>query len=155
MGIDLQKLIDATFVDEVKGWFAYPGIEGFEVEINYASRSTIQKMVDSCTERVWVKEERRWEEKLSREKVVKAWAEQIVTSWRGLTLRKLKRLIPIKIDSDVDEDSEVDPSLQNRMTLLWNSADFENWCIGVATNAEFFADTLAKREREVRQLGNS
>jgi len=151
MPVDLKRLIDSTMMKGVTVWKEYEGIPGFEVEIAYVSKQHMIQIVETCTKHVYNKEERRFEDQLDREKVARHWAEKIILSWRGLTLEKFQRLFPIEVKPS-EKDLEVEPTLENRITLIWNSTDFENWCLAVATSPDYFVDVQKEKEKEAKQL---
>jgi hypothetical protein len=150
--IDVQKLIDSTMMKGVSLWRGYDGIPGFEVNLAYVSKQHMIQIFETCSVRTWDKETRAFIEKADRGKVAQHWADKIVIGWKGLTLSKFQRLFPIDVPVG-QEDLEVPPTLENRIALLWNSSDFENWCLAVATSPDNFVDVRKKAETEIAQLG--
>lgn len=151
MGIDLQKLIDTTQIRGITVWVEHPDIPGFEVEVAFVGKQEMLRIVDTCTKRVWNSATRQNENQLSREKVAQHWAEKVVRSWKGLTLEKFQKLYPISLEGQKKE-SIVEPDITNRVTLLWNCADFENWVLAIATSPEYFVDARVKAEEDLKTL---
>jgi hypothetical protein len=149
--IELQRLIDTAMMKGVVAWKPYPGIPGFEVKLAYVSKQHMIQITESCTSRTYNKDERRLEEKIDRDKISRHWSEKVVLGWKGLTLRGFQSLFPIDVAIG-DEDKEVIDSLENRMVLLWNSFDFENWCLAIATSPDHFVAVRQAKEKEVKEL---
>lgn len=150
--IDVQRLIDSTMMRGVSIWKEYEGIPGFSVNVAYVSKQHMLQILDTCTQRVWNKESRQFEDKLDREKVAKHWAEKVVLGWRGLTLGKFQKLFPIEVPED-QKEQEVTSDIANRVALLWNSGDFENWCLAVATSPDYFVGQKKQAETDLKNLG--
>lgn len=152
MGIDLQRLIDSTQIKGITVEIEYPEIPGFEVEIAFVGKQHMIKIVESCTKRTWNREERRIEEELDRKKVAEHWANNVVLSWKGLTCTGFKKLYPIDVPED-KKNALVESTVENRIAVLWNCADFENWVLAIATSPEYFKDVRKRTEKEIKDLG--
>lgn len=150
--IDLQRLIDSTQLRGVTVKVEYPGIPGFKVEVAFCGKQEMLKIYDSCTERVYNTETRKTEQEIDRRKMASVWAERVVKGWEGLTIGRMKKLWPIKVESEVKDDTPIEPSIENRISLLWNSTDFENWVLTVATSPGYFEEARAKAETEIGNL---
>jgi|GEM_PF-5383185 len=149
--VNLQKLIDSTMMKGVSVWVEYDAIPGFMVEIAYVSKQHMIKIVESCTKHIYDKEERKFKDDLDRGKVAHHWAEKVLLSWKGLTLEGFQKLFPIEV-TEKDRKNEVPPEYKNRVTIIWESAEFENWCLAVATSPEYFVKFKEEKEKEVEQL---
>jgi len=150
--VDLQRLIDSTVMKGVSIWKAYDGLPGFEVNLAYVSKQHMIQIFETCSVRTWDRESRQFIEKADREKVAKHWAKKVVLGWRGLTLEKFQKLFPIEVLPE-QRTLEVEPSEENRIALLWNSADFENWCLATATSPEQFEQIRSDAEKDIQRLG--
>lgn len=152
--IDVQTLVDRTLLKGVSVWKEFDGIPGFEVQIAYVAKQQMIRIYETCTHRVYKKDQKEFIDELDRQRVAKMWAEKVVLSWRDLTMEKFQRLFPI--DVPVSQKNElVEPTLENRIALLWNSTEFENWCLAVATSPDHFLASREEREKEVAQLERS
>ena len=149
--VDLQKLIDSTMMKGVSVWVDYPKIPGFRVEIAYVSKQHMIKITESCTKHIYDEEERKFKDDLDRGKVARHWAEKVVISWEGLTVKGFQTLYPIDAKPE-DMDKIVEPTFENRVTIIWESEKFENWCLAVATSPSYFVDARKTKEKEVEQL---
>lgn len=151
MPIDVQSLVDRTLLKGVTVWKEFDGIPGFEVEIAYVSKQQMIRIYEACTKRGYDKDAKEFKEQLDRERVAKMWADKVVISWRGFTLEKFQRLFPADI-AEEEKKNVVEPTLENRIALLWNSTEFENWCLAVATSPDHFLDARKSKEKELEQL---
>jgi hypothetical protein len=133
-------------------WMEYPSISGFQVEIAFVGKQEMLRIYDESTIRKWNAETRKQEQEVDRRRVAKVWAESVVKGWKGLTVAKFKRLWPVKLDSGVSDDMEIESNLENRISLLWNSSDFENWVLSIATTPEQFEEDKKKAEKEMTNL---
>jgi hypothetical protein len=152
--IDVQTLVDRTLLKGVSVWKELDGVPGFEVNVAYVSKQQMIRIYETCTHRIYKKDAKEFVEELDREKVSKLWAEKVVIGWRGLTMEKFQRFFPAEV-SDKEKNELVEPTLENRIALLWNSTEFENWCLAVATSPDYFLSHRAEKEKEVEQLGKS
>ena len=150
--VDLQRLIDNTQMKGVTVWVEYPKIPGFTVEIAFVGKQEMLRIYDESTTRQWNSETRKNEEELDRRKVSKVWGERVVKSWKGLTIAKLQKIWPVKLVGGENPETEIEPSQDNRVALLWNSTDFENWVLSIATSADHFADAERQAQKEFENL---
>lgn len=149
--VDLQKLIDSTMMKGVSVWVDYPKIPGFSVEIAYVSKQHMIKIVESCTKHIYDDEERKFKDELDRGKVARHWAKEVLLSWKGLTVEGFRSIFPIEA-KDEDLGKTVEPTFENRVTIIWESDKFENWCLAVSTSPEYFVKFKKEKEKEAEQL---
>ena len=149
MTVKIQGLIDEAIEKGVSTWVEYPGIDGFVVQVGFVGKEDFFKITDEAKTTAWVKHRR--EEKIDRVKLTKKWAKKAILGWRGLTLGKLRELIPIEVRPE-DEDEEVPCDDENKFALLYNSTDFDIWLTEVSTSPENFVDEMKKREGRVGEL---
>jgi len=152
MGTDLQRLIDATQMKGITIWKEYPDVPGFEVEVAFLGKQEMIRIYDDCTERIWDREERKARRELSRQKVAQIWAERVIKNWRGLTVGNVQKFYPIKKVGNIKDSTVIEPTQENKVALLWNSADFENWILAVATSPEHFVEAREEAEKEMNAL---
>ena len=113
-------------VDTKSAWVAYPGFEGFEVEVVNLGREKLIALRKSCIETRFDRKSRIPVEELNEKKFVKEFTKASVKNWRGLKLDYLDQLMPVDITAQ-DPNVELDYSEENAELLVTNSGDFDAW----------------------------
>ena len=127
--------------------FEYPFIEKFFVNVTYANKMILITIRDASKEVKRDGEIRFNEPKLRREYVT-----QIVRGWRGLTARKLQKLIVGLECEEADLDKEISFSKEVAEAIMGVSIDFEDWVIKTATNAEKYTKIEEEKNKEFENL---
>jgi hypothetical protein len=132
-------VIRAKTESEKTIWANYRG--GFDVEIRYAPRAKMRRIIDDCRVREWDPKTHQPIERADDEKFFKRVAEEIVVNWRGLTADVLRGML------DLENYPEEEPySKESCVELLKGAYDFDRWVQHIATEIELFE---ASRRAEV------
>ncbi len=150
--VDLQRLIDSTQLRGLTVKIGYPDAPGFIVEIAWVGKQEMQKIYDASSERQWNSDTRKTEVELDRRKLSKVWADKVLKGWTGLTIERMRRIWPVAVDPNIDINTEIEPTIENRIALLWNSADFEQWVLNVSTKATFFQDAIEEASKNMESI---
>lgn len=130
-------------VDTKEAWVAYPGLNGFEVNVVNLGRERLVALRKSCVETSFDRKTRLPQETLNEKKFVRAFTDATVKGWRGLKLSYLEQLMLVDISSE-DPDAELPYNQDNAELLVSNSADFDTWLNEVVFDLEQFR---SKRDR--------
>jgi len=152
--------------------FQYPYLDGFYVDIAYASRFQLNQIRQLAAEPYTDRRTRDEKERYNEDKLNLGYAERIVKGWRGLTVGTLDGLIPGSFDqakAQIEEDSkkkseakalsdddirdmEVMYSVETTVAILSSSVDFVNWIVDTAGDAKRYSSMAAKKKEEYENL---
>ena len=152
MGVRIRELIDIAVEQGVSAWIEYEPIEGFEIHVAYIGKEEMFRMSDSSQKTRWTKHQK--ETKVDRPTLTRKWAGKGILDWKGLTLGKLRELIPIKV-SQADLKTAVPCDEENKYTLLFNSLAFDGWLTEVSTDPSYFIEEVKKRKDSADELKKS
>lgn len=116
-------------VDTKSAWIAYPGLDGFEVEITNLGRERLATLRKSCTELKFDKKRfgtHQGVEQINEKKFVRAFTNETIRNWRGLKLAYLEDLMLVDISSE-DPNKELPYTQDNAELLVSNSTEFDTW----------------------------
>lgn len=133
--------------------FSCPYIPEFYVSIAYASKFAMNQIREASKEVFTDFRRGRGEiERLNDEKLRDAYAEWIIKNWKGLTVDKLRQLIPgVAITGKAEvEDIPYDHAIA--VALLESSLEFENWVIDVATDIRHYSKIAEQKKKEIENL---
>lgn len=102
----------------------YPGLEGFKVSLNYMSRATSKRIIESAR-----KDEMKNGMVMSvqdDDKFLDAFVDHAIAGWTGLTLDYVEKIMLIDI-GDNDPSTVVEFSKDNAIMLMKNSAAFDSF----------------------------
>jgi len=153
--VDIQALVNKALEKGMTVWAEFDVVEGFEVEVAFVGREEMQKLYNKCTKRQYSRQTRRVEDVTNRDKLLKLWADRAIKSWKGLTLKKLQRLLPIELSSDIDPNSAVECTLENKVALLKHNAEFDDFVLAIATDSEVFMEHRKEAKQQVENLEQS
>ena len=114
--------------------FEFPFIEGFHVQLVYASKFIMNQIYDTAREFSDKGESDTVSAygidipvgKLNKEKLREAYAGQIVLGWKGLTIKKLQDIIPgLSVDLTVEKAKKLFPKLATELEGVKTDADFQ------------------------------
>ena len=119
--MDLGKI--AVFEDDEGTWFPFsddPFFSGFEIKLRFLDPKTIDRIRRKCLRIALGKEE------LDEEKFFRLTTEYSFVGFRGLTVRMLKRLMPLREvrlpgGKVLEDDDEIPYSPKNALFLRENS----------------------------------
>jgi hypothetical protein len=130
--------------------FECPYAKGFFVEITYASRMVLQEIRDASQEIGYNTRER--EERLNEDKLNNEYVDKIIQGWRGLTPKKLAKIIPGVDYDENNADTEIKFSRDVALALLETSLDFNAWVVDTAGETENFSEINQKKDEEYENL---
>jgi len=84
--------------------------------------------------------------------LMRFWAGKAIKNWRGLTLSKVVKLLPIELSKDDNPELEIECVESNKLALLKHNADFDQFVLDVATNSDVFMEYKNQIKREVENL---
>jgi len=149
MGVKIQELIDIAVEKGVSAWIEYPPLDDFVIHVAFVGKEEMFRMTDASRRTKWVKHTKT--EEVDRPTLTRKWATKAILDWKGLTLRKLRELIPIKVPK-AELDMEVPCDEDNRYTLLFNSTAFDVWLTEVSTTPEYFIEETKRRKESAEEL---
>ena len=120
-----MKLQD-LMVDTKKAWVEFPGCDDFEIELANLSRKELLSLRKRCLKTKFDRKTHQAVEELDDDKFVYEFTKATVKDWKGLKLRYLEELMLVDLKEN-DPDSELEFNLENAVSLVQNSADFDNW----------------------------
>ena len=112
--------------------------EGFEVKLAHLSREELTKIRNAATRISFNPKSRQKEETVDSDIFVKEFVKAAVLDWKGFTLEKATKLLPLEIPEDVDFNTEVEFSQENALDLAKNSTVFDGWLNDVIFDLEAF-----------------
>lgn len=102
----------------------YPGMPGFEVNVSFLSRETLQNIRKKATKTTF--KNRQPVEELNDELFLELYVKGSIKGWSGLKLKYLEQLAPVDV-SDADPESELDYSEENALYLMKSSTNFDSF----------------------------
>ena len=100
----------------------YPGMPGFNVEVTYLSRDTLQSVRRKATKTTF--KNRQPVEELNDELFLELYVSNAIKSWTGFKLKYLEQLAPVDL-SGQDMEAELEFTAENALYLMKNSANFD------------------------------
>ena len=122
-------------------WFnigAALDIEGFEIRVRHLSKRTLVKWQTDYQKLVRNPKTGRKEPRIDEEALFRAYAEKVITDWRGLTVAGLRKLMVV--DTAAPDDTVVAYSSDNVVALLRYATDFDSEVTGFATSPSNFME---------------
>jgi len=133
--------------------YPYAGLNDVFVSIGYASKFILQQIREAAKEFYMNPRTRQQEERLNDEKLKKEYAAFIIKGWRGMTVERLRKLVPtLEVDAAVDPTTEVPYSQDVALSIMEVSMDFETWIIDSAQNVENFARVAEAKKEQYENL---
>jgi hypothetical protein len=102
----------------------YPGMPGFEVQVSFLSRETLQNIRKKATKTTF--KNRQPVEELNDDLFLELYVKGCIRGWSGLKLRYLEQLAPIDI-SDAEYDQELEYTEENALYLMKSSTNFDSF----------------------------
>ena len=102
----------------------YPGMPGFEVNVSFLSRETLQNIRKKATKTTF--KNRQPVEELNDDLFLELYVKGCIKGWSGLKLKYLEQLAPVDV-SDADPESELDYSEENALYLMKSSTNFDSF----------------------------
>ena len=147
---DLVGLIKEAGRTQRVNEFECPYVEGFYVKLAYASKFILNQIREAAREITITRTGAR-EERLNEKKIREGYVRYVIKGWHGLTVGKLKKLLPSLEASGEDENREVPYSPEIAEALLDASLEFDNWVASVSGEIENFVH-VEQKEKEFENL---
>jgi hypothetical protein len=118
--------ISSYLVTRLEAWVPFME-DGFEVKLAHLSREELTKIRNAATRISFSPKTRQKEETVDSEIFIKEFVKAAVLDWKGLTLEKASKLLPMAIPEGVDTNTEIEFSQENALDLAKNSPVFDGW----------------------------
>lgn len=102
----------------------YPGMPGFELNICFLSRETLQTIRKKATKTTF--KNRQPVEELNDDLFLELYVKGCIKGWSGLKIKYLEQLAPIDL-SDQDPEQELDYTEENALYLMKSSTNFDSF----------------------------
>lgn len=128
-----MELKNAVSKEDISAWVPFK--HGFEIHIKYMPKKDLEEMSKGCQRKSYINHQPVMEtdEGLFRKKI----ADELILDWRGLTGAVLKKMFAL-VDVEDDEVCPCDDA--NKMYIIDNAYDFDNFVIDSITNIELFKE---------------
>jgi hypothetical protein len=133
--------------------FQFPFLPEVYFKISYASKFMLNQIREVARE-VWTNPRTRsQEERFNDEKLRAEYCRHIIRDWRGLTVGKLRKIVPgIDAGEGVTDETELGYSFDVASALLEVSLEFEGWVIDTATNVENYSKIAEIKADQLENL---
>lgn len=139
--------ISSLVVEEKKAEVEYPEIEGFIITLQYLGREALNRIRNHSLKIKFNKVSRQREEEIDNDKFLELYAEKAIVGWKGLKIKDLNKLFPIKIDDSLNPDEEILYTSEEALDLLKASSVFDQFITDAMNDLEVFESTI-KKEKE-------
>jgi len=130
-----------------------PYIPGFHVKLTFVSKFLLGQIRDISREYWQNPRTGLREENFNEQKLREAYADFVISDWKGLTIGKLRKLVPaLEVKGDVTEETDVPFSRDVVLALLEQSLEFENWVVSIATDIRNYSKIAELKEKEYQNL---
>jgi len=102
----------------------YPGMPGFEIQVSFLSRETLQTIRKKATKTTF--KNRQPVEELNDDLFLELYVKGSIKGWSGLKFKYLEQLAPVDL-SDQDLEQELDYSEENALYLMKSSTNFDSF----------------------------
>ena len=102
----------------------YPGMPGFNVQISFLSRESLQTIRKKATKTTF--KNRQPVEELNDDLFLELYVRGSVKGWSGLKFKYLEQLAPVDL-SDQDPEAELEYSDENALYLMKSSVNFDSF----------------------------
>jgi len=150
MGFDVKSMVEKALESGMTVWVEFT--DGFEIEVKFVGREAFQSLYNKCTRFQFNPKTHKREDVPDRDKFYRLWGEKTIKDWRGLTLGKLAKLVPIKPGKEEDLKQDIPCEPENKQTLLKHNGEFDDLILAVASNYEVFQDNVKEMEGELKNL---
>lgn len=149
--------------------FEWSFLPGFFVDLVYVSKHHITQMRESARTYEVNPRNQQKEEKFNEQKIWAFYADRIIKSWKGFTVKHLVTLMPalvietvadlkkyfpkqeIPADAEVT-DFEIGYARQLAMALFKSSIEFENFVVNTASDLRNYAEIAKEKEAQLENL---
>jgi hypothetical protein len=102
----------------------YPGMPGFEIQVSFLSRETLQNIRKKATKTTF--KNRQPVEELNDDLFLELYVKGSIKGWSGLKLNYLEQLAPVDV-SDQDPEAELQYTEENALYLMKSSTNFDSF----------------------------
>lgn len=102
----------------------YPGMPGFNIQVSFLSRETLQNIRKKATKTTF--KNRQPVEELNDDLFLELYVKGSIKGWTGLKMRYLEQLAPVDV-SDQDPESELEYTEENALYLMKSSVNFDSF----------------------------
>lgn len=113
------------------------GFEDLKVNLVYLARAELVKLRKKCITTKFSRSTRQPEEILDEKKFLKEYCTAVIKGWSGFKYRYLEELLLVDI-TELDPDSDFVFTVDNAVTLMENSSDFDSWVTETVGDLENF-----------------
>ena len=149
MGI-LSKIV----AKEIHADIPFPEFPEFIVGFKYCGVTELENLTKACSRKVYNPKTRTTEEQIDDDLFRDKIASDIITGWKGLTVRIAKSLLPVndgKVSAEsMDDDTIIEHSTDDAKILLHDSFAFKMWVLDVISDLNAFEQY--KKEAEFDNL---
>jgi hypothetical protein len=146
--LKLEELVDRNRIDQGI-WVKFKDTT-FEIRVGYYGRDQMKKVWEQSKDIEVDPRTLRTEEKLNDERFKEQYVEKVIKEWKGLTEDVLRRLIVLRTNMDLPPGFEVPCTKENKLFLINNSVEFDQWLSLVVSNVANF-----NNNRQEAELKNS
>jgi len=114
----------------------YPGMPGFNIQVSFLSRETLQTIRKKATKTTF--KNRQPVEELNDDLFLELYVKGSIKGWTGLKMRYLEQLAPVDV-SDQDPESELEYSEENALYLMKSSVNFDAFISAQVTDLGNFS----------------
>ena len=118
----------------------YPGMPGFEVDVCFLSRETLQSIRKKATKTSF--KNRQPVEDLNDDLFLELYVKASIKGWKGLKLSYLEQLAPVDVSKE-ESDAELDYSEENALMLMKASTNFDAFVSEQVTDLGNFSKNKA------------
>lgn len=102
----------------------YPGMPGFEVQVSFLSRETLQNIRKKATKTTF--KNRQPVEELNDDLFLELYVKGCIKGWSGLKLKYLEQLAPVDVGGE-DSEAELEYTEENALYLMKSSTNFDSF----------------------------
>ena len=102
----------------------YPGMPGFEIQVSFLSRETLQTIRKKATKTTF--KNRQPVEELNDDLFLELYVKGSIKGWSGLKFKYLEQLAPVDL-ADQDLEQELEYSEENALYLMKSSTNFDSF----------------------------
>lgn len=102
----------------------YPGMPGFEIQVSFLSRETLQTIRKKATKTTF--KNRQPIEELNDDLFLELYVRESIKGWTGLKFKYLEQLAPVDL-ADQDLEQELEYSEENALYLMKSSTNFDSF----------------------------
>ena len=134
--------LQSMLKDKVEAWVPFDGLPGFEVKLAYLARTELERIRKASTRSVFKKHQK--EDELDAEMFMRHYVKASLLDWKGLTIEYALKLLPIEVPSDVPLDETIDFSVDEALSLVKNSPEFDKWLNEIVFDLDSFRNESSR-----------